>query len=98
MTRPCAIPAAFCLAASILSGICRGEEKQLAWPQFRGAGGSGVAEEQQPPVEVGPDKNVKWKVPVPSGISSPIVAGDLLVITAFEDEKLYTIAYQREDG
>ena len=64
------------------------------WPQFRGPGGSGIAEEQKPPVEVGPDKNVKWKVPVPSGLSSPIVVGDKLVLTAFENDKLYTIAYQ----
>src|SRR5215470_13423804 len=73
-------------------------EQPLAWPQFRGPGGSGVAEGQKPPVEIGPEKNVKWKVPVPSGISSPIVAGDNLVITAFDDDKLYTIAYRRTDG
>lgn len=70
----------------------------LAWPQFRGPRGSGIAEDQKPPIEVGPDKNVKWKVPAPSGLSSPVIVGDLLVITAFENEKLYTIAYQRADG
>jgi outer membrane protein assembly factor BamB len=69
-----------------------------AWPQFRGPNGSGIAEGQKPPVEFGPTKNVKWKVPAPSGMSSPIVAGDKLVITAFEDGKLYTIAYNRADG
>ena len=52
-----------------------GAEKQLVWPQFRGPNGSGVADGQQPPVEFGPEKNLKWKVPVPSGLSSPIVAG-----------------------
>ena len=60
----------------------------LVWPQFRGPGGSGIAEEQKPPVEVGPDKNVKWKISVPSGLSSPIVVGDKLVFTAFENDKL----------
>jgi outer membrane protein assembly factor BamB len=70
----------------------------LAWPQFRGPGGSGVADEQKPPVELGPDKNVKWKISVPSGSSSPIVVGDLLVLTAFDRGKLYTIAYNRLDG
>lgn len=69
-----------------------------AWPQFRGPNGSGVADGQKPPVEFGPDKNLKWKVAVPSGMSSPIVAGDNLVLTAFEDGKLYTIAYRRADG
>jgi outer membrane protein assembly factor BamB len=73
-------------------------DKPLAWPQFRGPGGSGVADRQKPPVELGPEKNVQWKVPAPSGLSSPIVAGDKLVITAFEGGKLYTIAYRRADG
>ena len=73
-------------------------DKSLVWPRFRGPDGSGVAEGQKPPVEFGPDKNVKWKVPVPSGLSSPIVAGDNLVITGLDDGKLYTIAYHRADG
>lgn len=70
----------------------------LGWPQFRGPGGSGVAERQQPPVEIGPQTNVRWKVPVPGGLSSPIIAGDNLILTAFDGGKLYTIAYRRVDG
>lgn len=73
-------------------------EPMLAWPQFRGPQGSGVADQQKPPVEIGPDKNVLWKVAVPSGFSSPIVVGDLVVFTTFEDEKLYTVAYSKADG
>jgi len=73
-------------------------ETSLAWPRFRGPDGSGIADGQRPPVEFGPDKNVKWKSPAPSGISSPIVAGDAVVITAFEDGKLYTLAYKLKDG
>src|SRR5260221_3490446 len=68
------------------------------WPQFRGPGGSGVADRQQPPTEIGPDKNGKWKVVVPSGVSSPIVAGDNIVLTALDDGELHTIAYARADG
>src|SRR5262245_28756024 len=70
----------------------------LPWPGFRGPQGSGVADAQKPPVEIGPDKNVKWKVKAPSGLSSPIVIGEKLVLTALEDGKLYTIAYNRADG
>src|SRR5262249_8806953 len=51
-------------------------DEPLAWPRFRGPNGSGVAEGQKPPLEFGPDKNVRWKVAVPPGISSPIVAGE----------------------
>jgi outer membrane protein assembly factor BamB len=85
------------LAGALVSASLAAEEP-LAWPQFRGPGGSGVADNQKPPVQVGPDKNVKWKVAVPSGLSSPIVAGDKLVLTAFDDGKLYTIAYDRSTG
>jgi outer membrane protein assembly factor BamB len=75
-----------------------GADKPLAWPQFRGPGGTGVADDQKPPVEFGPDKNVLWKVPAPAGLSSPVIAGDLIVFTAFDDGKLYTVAHRRADG
>jgi outer membrane protein assembly factor BamB len=81
-----------------LSSAALAAEPSLAWPQFRGPNGSSVADDQKPPTEIGPDKNVKWKVAVPSGMSSPIVVADKLVITAFDDGKLYTIAYRRSDG
>jgi outer membrane protein assembly factor BamB len=74
----------------------RGESP--AWPQFRGPGASGIAEDEKPPVEIGPDKNVKWKVAAPAGLSSPIIVGERLIITAFDGGKLYTIAYNRADG
>src|ERR1700730_10931418 len=86
------------LAAVGFVGVGLGAEQQLAWPRFRGPNGSGVADEQAPPVRLGPDTNVKWKVNVPGGFSSPIVAGANVVLTAFENGKLYTIAYQRSDG
>jgi outer membrane protein assembly factor BamB len=69
-----------------------------ARPQFRGPEGSGVAESEKPPTEIGPDKNVLWKVKAPPGFSSPIVVGDLLVLTAFDDGRLTTIAYDRASG
>lgn len=70
----------------------------LAWPRFRGPNGSGVADLQKPPVQFGPDKNVKWKTAVPPGASSPIVAGSNIVLTAFADRKLLTIAYHMDNG
>lgn len=82
----------------ILAGELKAADKTLAWPRFRGPNGSGVADLQKPPVELGPKKNVRWKVACPNGLSSPIVAGDNLVLTAFDKGKLYTIAYNRTDG
>jgi len=68
------------------------------WPQFRGPGALGVADDQTLPVNFGLTQNVKWKVPVPPGFSSPIVVGNKLVLTAFDGGKLFTIAYSRLDG
>jgi outer membrane protein assembly factor BamB len=84
------------VAVGVFAAVGLGAD--LPWPQFRGPGGSGVADGQKPPVEFGPDKNVQWKVPVPGGLSSPIVVGDKLVLTAFDGGKLYTIAYDRASG
>src|SRR5262245_7808179 len=85
-------------AVGVFAAVGLAADKPLVWPQFRGPNGSGVADGQKPPVKFGPDKNVKWKVPAPRGLSSPVVAGDKIVLTAFDDGKLYTIAYRRADG
>lgn len=84
------------LAILVFMTYVRGESP--AWPQFRGPGATGIAEDEKPPVEIGPEKNVKWKVAAPAGLSSPIIVGERLIITAFEGGKLYTIAYNRADG
>lgn len=68
------------------------------WPQFRGPNGSGIADDAKPPVTFGPEQNVKWKVPVPSGASSPVIAGNRLFLTAFDEGKLFTIAYSTING
>ena len=88
---------ALALVLSVLVSSSSAAENS-PWPQFRGPGNSGVADTQTPPTEIGPDKNVKWKVAVPSGVSSPIIAGNNIILTAFDDGKLYTIAYRRTDG
>src|SRR5258707_2453086 len=93
MKNWCAFAALLALAAPACA-----VDQPLGWPQFRGPGGSGIAEGQKPPIEFGPNKNVKWKIATPSGFSSPIVVGNLLVITAFDSSKLFTIAYDRANG
>lgn len=57
------------------------------WPQFRGADGSGVANQQSLPVEWSQDKNIEWKVKVPGvAWSSPIVWGERLYVTTAATE------------
>ncbi len=68
------------------------------WPQFRGPNASGVSEDTGIPAEFGPAKSLVWKTPVPPGHSSPSVAGDKIFLTAFESDKLFTIALDRATG
>lgn len=71
----------------------------MEWPQFRGPGGVGVAApDADPPLHAGPGTNVLWKVAVPSGNSSPIITGDQVFLTGFEDRALLTLAYDRRSG
>ena len=68
------------------------------WPQFRGPNATGLAVEAQPPVEFGPEKNVRWKTELPPGASSPVIAGDRIFLTGFSEGKLETLAVRRSDG
>jgi outer membrane protein assembly factor BamB len=68
------------------------------WDRFRGPNGSGVNEAHGLPVEFGAEKNMRWRVALPSGHSSPILVGDRIFLTAFEDEKLLTISLDRATG
>src|SRR3954471_3356243 len=86
------------LVFAIAANARADNKSPLAWPQFRGPNGSGIAEREKPPVEFGPNKNVKWSIACPAGLSSPIVVGDKLVLTAFDDGQLSTIAINRADG
>jgi outer membrane protein assembly factor BamB len=58
--------------------------KPLNWPQFRGAGASGVADGQFPPTafDVPTGANVRWKTPIPGlGHSCPVVWDDRVYLT-----------------
>jgi outer membrane protein assembly factor BamB len=68
------------------------------WPQFRGVNAAGVAEETGLPVQFGPSSNVVWKTPIPKGLSSPSIAGDRILLTGVEDERLFTFALDRDTG
>jgi outer membrane protein assembly factor BamB len=68
------------------------------WPQFRGQNLSGVAESARPPAEFSPTKNLLWKVDVPAGASSPVIAGNRIFLTGFDRKKLLTFCLDRESG
>ena len=61
---------------------------ETGWSNWRGPSGHGVAEGGKTPAAFGPEKNVAWKVKLPGrGGSTPMVLGDLIVVTAELDGK-----------
>src|SRR5688500_5012955 len=72
------------------------------WSRFRGPNGTGVSAATNLPVEFGPEKNVKWKTPLPPGHSSPVFTDTHIFLTAHTAEKdaykLLAIALDRKSG
>jgi outer membrane protein assembly factor BamB len=71
------------------------------WPQFRGINSSGISDvNAKPPLFFGAEKNVKWKIALPVGHSSPCIWQDNIFLTGFIEEKkeLQTICIDRHMG
>ena len=88
---------ALALAATGLLAI----SAQANWTHFRGSKSNGTAAEPVPQ-EFGEGKNVAWKVPLPGrGLSSPIVVGDKLFLTAStgtNNDRLHVLAFDAGSG
>ena len=87
----------FCFAALVLAAT-HSLAAESWWPQFRGPNCSGVSETAHPPAAFGPGTNQTWKVTVPGGMSSPVVWGDRIFLTAFDAGKLEVHCYARQNG
>lgn len=75
------------------------EAQTPSWTQFRGQNATGIAEGSRPvPIEFGPAKNQLWKTPLPSGYSSPVVYGDRIFLTGFDQGKLEVLCLRRSNG
>jgi outer membrane protein assembly factor BamB len=68
------------------------------WPRFRGPNGTGVSEAKNLPVEFGKERNLKWRVDVPAGTSSPIVSAGRIFLTAFENDDRMLLCLDAADG
>jgi len=68
------------------------------WSRFRGPDGAGVSTAKNVPVEFSPSQNVAWKTAIPAGHSSPIFSGGRILLTAWQDEKLLTLALDPANG
>ena len=68
------------------------------WPRFRGEQAAGVFEGGPAPIQLRTDGGYVWKREVPSGKSSPVLAGRRLFLTGHKDDRLITLALDRSTG
>lgn len=72
------------------------------WRQFRGTDNNSVAGDVRLPTQWSEQENVAWKSPLPArGVSSPIVVGDAVIVTAssgFKQDRLYVSCYDAATG
>ncbi len=84
-------------AVAVLMAVCfclRAED----WPRFRGPNGGGSSVAKGLPVEFGGRENVAWKASVPAGRSSPVIAGERIFLSAYEDDRRIVLCLDRESG
>lgn len=70
-----------------------------SWSRFRGPNGSGVGDGASLPVKFDAVVNMAWKTTVPAGHSSPVVVGDRIYVTGFQEkDRLLLLALDRKTG
>lgn len=60
-----------------------------SWDRFRGPNGTGTCQATGLPSTLSPDQNVAWKIASGNGSSSPIISGDSLYFTSFDEATRY---------
>lgn len=91
----------FALALSfiiIMLSVFGSQARAEDWSQFRGPNGTGISTSKGLPVEFGAQKNLVWKTDLPAGHSSPVLGRNRIFLTAFEENKLFTICLDRQSG
>ncbi len=68
------------------------------WREFRGPNGSGVSSATGLPEVLDPELNIAWRTEIPKGYSSPVVSGERIYLTAYEERHCFTLALDRSTG
>lgn len=77
-----------CFLAATIVGLLAATPVQADWPQFRGPTGMGVSKEKSLPLTWSQTSNLVWKIKLPGvGVSSPIIVGERIFLTAFSGYK-----------
>ncbi|HEY6565188.1 MAG TPA: PQQ-binding-like beta-propeller repeat protein, partial [Pirellulaceae bacterium] len=94
----------FCIqsTALVLAFAWTAVQAEQTWQQFRGSGGRSSAPTAKVPTDLNLDSNWVWKAEVPGrGVSSPVLMGDLVVVTSSggsQGEHLFVTAWDQATG
>lgn len=83
------------LAATSVIGLAGSDH--VVWNEFRGPGGTGVRPSSTPLIRLGVE-SLAWKSPLPSGMSSPVLSRDRVFLTAIDEGRLVTLAFDTASG
>lgn len=88
-------------AIAIISGLVVGSAAADV-PQFRGAGGRGVAEVKGLPLTWGDKENLRWQAELPGrGLSNPVIADGRVYVTAcsgYNQTRLHVLCFDQATG
>src|SRR6478752_9611680 len=70
------------------------------WPQWRGAEGTGISSEKQPPIVWHEQRSIVWKTAMPGpAASTPAIWGEAVFVTAHtSDDKLLLLRLNKKTG
>jgi outer membrane protein assembly factor BamB len=84
--------------ASLLLVVTAQSEPEPRWPQFRGLDGASRAGATEALPSFDLDDDVRWRVDLPPGHSSPCVQGERIFLTGRDGGDLVMLAIDRKDG
>src|SRR5690606_26771944 len=87
--------------SALLMTVCAATAQAGDFPAFRGPNHNGIVQEENLPVEWGPEQNIVWKVDLGGqGNSSPIVSKGRVFVTVATEQgaKRSLHCYDRKDG
>jgi outer membrane protein assembly factor BamB len=90
------------LSWAVVAAVCCFALTAADWPQFRGHNLSGVSDDRNPPDRWRADDHIRWKTALPGrGVSSPIVVGDRVFLTAssgMNQTRLHVLCFAADGG
>ncbi|MEM7199403.1 MAG: PQQ-binding-like beta-propeller repeat protein [Planctomycetota bacterium] len=84
-------------ASLLLAAPLVGQAATMSWPQFLGAGGTARAVGAST-LSFDRASDLRYRVALPPGESSPCIVGDRIFLTGFDGEQLVMLALDRDSG